>query len=226
MKCTYSDECTTEMDPPKITVVIHDLENGTAVGYYDTHECALKDVTGTLEHLRDNAKLEGAPAAFSRDPLFVENPGAHEAGTVIDVGLEVESPQPPYNAKKYRKAVTVADQISQTILNQANSVWSMRGQTWNLETEEGVYAETSNGFKVPYTKCTYALEGRDFQFEIGHDDDKVWLRFNGNDEWNLKIDPDTFSRSSHSNYITQHVEVLASNSRVQAPPAQAAGDAN
>lgn len=225
MKCTYSDECTTEMDPPKITVVIHDLENGTAVGYYDTHACAVADVTATLQYLRDNSKLDDAPGAFSRDAVFLENPDAHEPGTVIDVGLEVETPQPPYNVKKYRKAVTVAEQVSQVIERAANDVWSMRGQVWSLETEENVLADTSGGFKVPYTKRTFSLGGRDFQMEIGHNDQDVWLRFNGSDEWNLKIDPETFSRSNHGTYITQHVEVLASNAQVQAPAAAAAGDA-
>lgn len=221
MKCTYS-ECNsnTEMDPPKIMVTIHDFEKGTGIGYYDRHECALADVKATLEFMTENPKIEGAPGAFDKEPVFVENAVEHDPGTVIDVGLEINSPQPRYDAKKYQKAGQTAEYISSAILETAEGVWRMRDQVWSLETTENVLSETDNGFKIPYTRRTYTLEGTDFVAEIGYNDTAVWVKFPNLDEaWNLNVDPDKFNRRNHNQWIIQHVEVLVSNANQVAPAA-------
>lgn len=211
MKCTFCDS-EIEMDPPKLMVTIHDLENGTGIGYYDKHECALADSKATLEYMRDNSKLDGAPGAFSREAVFLEKAPEFEPGTVIDVGIEVTTPQPRYNIKGYRRAVAASQQVTDAITREAEDRWNHNDQTWTLVPTEGELWELESGFKVPYIKRVFTLEGTDFVAVIEHDDTFVWIKFPGlSDEFTLKLDPERYSRSNHNSWITQQIEVLASN---------------
>lgn len=209
MKCIFGD-CKVVMDPPIVTVVIHDLKHGSAVGYYCSYDHALQDSSATLEYMKENDKLDGAPGEFKRDQLFVQNPDAFEPGTVIDVGVEVSAAQPPYNFKTYTKNKQTAQALRQSLAGRISGDWALRDEVWSTsETEE--LTELASGFKLPYTKYEIKLDGTDFWVMVGYNDEYIWVNV-PDANYNLKIRADQFNNST-PNAIVQHIEVLAANAK-------------
>lgn len=201
-------KCTVNMDPPKIMVLVQDLDNGVATGYFCNYECAIENVTNTMKHISDVGDMDGSPDTFEREPIFIEKPVIHEKGTVIDVGVNAAT-QPPYDHETYRSAAKCAYSINASLSKQMLGTWQNRGEVWSLETTVE-NTETHQGFKLPYTQNRWSLNGKDFWVEVGHDDTKVWVNF-PNEKFNLTVDPKTFGGPSHHDFVSQQIEVLVAN---------------
>lgn len=230
MKGTCPNNCKAEMDPPAVTVVIHDLEQGSAIGYYCKRECALADAQSTFQQMIDGGAMAEAPGEFStiREPSLVMEPPDWPKGTEINVGLEMgqRGTQPPYNHRGYQMAQNAYATLTQALVYKATE-WNMeaeaegrtpeQGQAWMwMFTDDRV--ETPQGFLLPHRLMVLTSADRDFEVKIGHDDAKVWLTF-PQEGYNLRAEPRLVDGENQS-FIFNHVRVQWENSpeRGATPP--------
>ncbi len=217
------------MDPPKLTVTIHDLDSGFNVGYYCQFKCAIAEIPVVLETLAETGDVANLPDAFAtiREPVLEMEPVVWAPGTKIEPGLTGKTP--PYNQRSYAAAEKLAKDIFDNLYI-ATEHWKIQEQDYgwetNKHTQELKFTPTKLGFEIPYRERVLEFVNHDFSFTVGYSDTEIWITFPENvGEYNLTIDPLQFKMGRALEMVTSQIRMLVLKSertKIPAPPAEGA----